>query len=122
MSPANRQPRSCSQAVGDNLNVIQEAEEDDPVVAKEAAPAAAADLLQSRSRPPPPPNLYKRTESSMSIQSSCSVDSDWSDEDEELEELERMLDDIQVPTYVALRTELSEERQRERESILDCYC
>ena len=56
------------------------------------------------------PSLTKR-DSTMSINSSCSVDSDWSDE--ELEELEKILEDIQE--RAGNEVEIAEEDEEENE-------
>ncbi len=99
--------------VGDDLKVIEEeAEEEDAASVKANSSTNTKQQSQleeqtslsltnaNKQRPSTPRgrriSMLKRTDSSASIQSTCSVDSDWSDEDGELEELERMLDDIQV--------------------------
>ena len=57
----------------------------DPNIGQQGAPSASSSRKSS--------SLLRKRDSSLSVASSCSVDSDWSDE--ELDELERILDDIQ---------------------------
>ena len=78
--------------VNEDLNVIEEEENESESVI--SGPAPSKPIFPRRR----PPSLSKR-DSTLSINSSCSVDSDWSDE--ELEELERILDDIQERSEAA---------------------
>ena len=88
--------------VNEDLNVIAEVEEEglDDDLNEEVR--LRAQQMPLKISPASHPILTKR-DSSMSLASSCSVDSDWSDE--ELEELERILDDIQG------RSEAAEQRE-----------
>lgn len=86
--------------VNEDLKVIEEEEDETDSVISAAAAGMNNSLSAAKSIFPRrrPPSLSKR-DSTLSIHSSCSVDSDWSDE--ELEELERILDDIQVRSEAA---------------------
>eukprot|EP00095_Tigriopus_kingsejongensis_P007535 maker-scaffold104_size368486-snap-gene-0.9 protein:Tk07535 transcript:maker-scaffold104_size368486-snap-gene-0.9-mRNA-1 annotation:"hypothetical protein L798_11134" len=69
-----------SYQVDEDLNVIEEEESEDGLGSEVSLPFSKRSLLSKR-------------DSTLSIQSSCSIDSDWSDE--ENEEWERILEDIQ---------------------------
>ncbi len=108
--------------VNEDLKVITEEDEESAVGAADEVSSSVGSgvVIRKRSSRPPPLSLSRRPpslsnipkrESTMSINSSCSVDSEWSDD--ELEELERILGDIQD------RSDAVENEQRRRDEEED---
>eukprot|EP00094_Tigriopus_californicus_P009871 TCALIF_09518-PA protein Name:"Protein of unknown function" AED:0.06 eAED:0.06 QI:947/0.4/0.5/1/1/1/6/0/681 len=108
LSPANRQfiedqqeksekpPEDRTLVIGNNtfrvdedLKVIEEEDE----IPEDDAMCRKSDVSGVELRSWPKLGLLTKRDSTLSIQSSCSVDSDWSDE--EMEEIEKQLEDIQ---------------------------
>jgi hypothetical protein len=101
--------------VTEDLKVIEEEDEDDDDAAS-GSTSIRRRLQQPLIRPRRPPSLSKR-ESSMSMNSSCSVDSDWSDE--EMQELERIIGDIQDRSDAAADNPDDDELHERREKAAE---
>ena len=81
--------------VNEDLNVIDECDEEAAAALSEAGSSLLSDKRQVRMRKQPElPAPFVKRDSNMSINSSCSVDSDWSEDDGDLEEIERLIDDL----------------------------